>query len=620
MPSITITLKALRELGLIPSVDLLRYKFGKTTGWYRRTVLPLTGQPGFTTAPLLFLSPVKPNSEKSIAKVGALLSGEVELFGAVKAPLDFSIPGRLQHWTFHEQAQIEGKDIKYFWEPARFCWVAGLAAAYSDGHDRKFFEFFSEKLSEFMLLNPPYQGPHWTSGQEAGIRLMNIALAASIFKEAVPGLSGILAVHAARIPPTMVYARAQRNNHLLSEAAALFTAGLVLPNHPEAEHWRTLGWRTFCDAVLDQFTSEGVYMQQSANYHRLVLQLALWVHSAAGTAGLSLPDGCLNRLAAATRHLLELCDPGNGAVPNLGPNDGAYIFPLTELPFADYRPVLQAAARAFLGGPAFEPGPWDDMSAWFGMPAVQGEKALALTSAKMFLHHPRCTTRASLRAAEFIHRPGHADQLHVDLWWRGMNLAADPGTYQYNADPPWNNPLVSAYFHNTITIDGHDQMTPAGRFLYVDRAQAKRRQYTNAIQAAEHDGYRALGLTHRRSLTPTPTGWRVEDAVFGQTGRSHRVRLHWLLLDHDWILDGRSLVLKTPEGPVKLKIEVPDEIGYTIGLVRAGERLIGLDAHPAAGWYSPTYGVKTPALSFSVEIETYAPVRFVTVWEFPEDA
>ena len=35
------------------------------------------------------------------------------------------------------------------------------------------------------------------------------------------------------------------------------------------------------------------------------------------------------------------------------------------------------------------------------------------------------------------------DQLHLDLWWRGLNIAQDAGTYLYNADPPWDNPLVT---------------------------------------------------------------------------------------------------------------------------------------------------------------------------------
>ena len=61
----------------------------------------------------------------------------------------------------------------------------------------------------------------------------------------------IRSYYAERIPPTLGYARAQNNNHLLSEAAALYTAAAVLPEHPGAARWRRLGWR-WLQAGLDE--------------------------------------------------------------------------------------------------------------------------------------------------------------------------------------------------------------------------------------------------------------------------------------------------------------------------------------------------------------------------------
>jgi hypothetical protein len=160
-------------------------------------------------------------------------------------------------------------------------------------------------------------------------------------------LSQAIAEHAARIPPTLVYARAQNNNHLLSEAAGLYTAGLALPQHPAAIHWRSLGWRWFNRGLRSQIAPDGAYMQHSANYQRLVLQLALWMNCLASNAGMQWPPASQERLVAATRWLAGLCDATSGCLPNLGPNDGAYIQPLAAAPFSDYRPVLQAAWSGF---------------------------------------------------------------------------------------------------------------------------------------------------------------------------------------------------------------------------------------------------------------------------------
>ena len=159
---------------------------------------------------------------------------------------------------------------------------------------------------------------------------------------------------------------------------------------------------------------------------------------------------------------------------------------------------------------------------------------------------------AYLRLANFTSRPGHADQLHLDLWWRGYNLAQDAGTYLYNAPPPWDNALSRTRVHNTLTVDGLDQMTLAGRFLWLDWAQASLVEQAggNGVDpprlTARHDGYRRLGVTHQRSVACLPEGrWLVEDSLLPEPGAKgpgaplpvHRARLHWLLPDWPWQLD-----------------------------------------------------------------------------------
>ncbi len=80
----------------------------------------------------------------------------------------------------------------------------------------------------------------------------------------------------------------------------------------------------------------------------------------------------------------------------------------------------------------------------------------------------------SVRAVKYQDRPAQADQLHVELWWQGINIACDPGTYRYTAPPPWNNGLARTGVHNTVMVDGQEQMIRAGRFLWLDWAQAEK--------------------------------------------------------------------------------------------------------------------------------------------------
>src|SRR5512142_382699 len=96
------------------------------------------------------------------------------------------------------------------------------------------------------------------NGQEAAIRLMSLLWAAQIFDGAAVStaernalLRRSIMEHAARIPPTLVYARSQNNNHLITEAAALFAAGATL-DQPE---WQTEGWHWLNHAVQSQISS-----------------------------------------------------------------------------------------------------------------------------------------------------------------------------------------------------------------------------------------------------------------------------------------------------------------------------------------------------------------------------
>ena len=110
----------------------------------------------------------------------------------------------------------------------------------------------------------------------------------------------------------------------------------------------------------------GTYAQHSTNYHRLMLVLALWMQLFLEKENKILEDAVLSRLAAAVSWLALRLDPVTGRVPNLGHNDGSNILPFSSASFDDYRPVVQAASRAFRAGPALPPGPWDDLCLWAG--------------------------------------------------------------------------------------------------------------------------------------------------------------------------------------------------------------------------------------------------------------
>lgn len=649
---ISLALKALHELGPQKLGLFALYRMGLKSGYFRwRTPSsrPATAdsgsfdvaqdrQPSTVPRPLLdlpdpvaILEIIGPEGlSKLKAEADEIVDGRVRLFGGQPVPLNLIPPGELSHWT---ESTHQG-DIKFIWEPARFGWAFTLGRAYHLTRDERYPEAFWCYFEIFQQANPVNLGPNWESAQEVALRLIAFTFAAQILAGSAHStaprtshLARSIADHATRIPPTLIYAQAQNNNHLLSEAAGLITASLSLPDHPQAKHWSKLGWKWFTRGLQTQIDATGAYMQQSTNYHRLMLQLALWVYSVL-SAKFEVPGTPHPALANATHWLLNLCDPETGCVPNLGPNDGAYILPLTVQPFADYRPVLQAATRAFLVEDTFKPGPWDEMSLWLCSSDKCQESSVPEKNLVPSTLHARHSW-AYLRTVKFRGRPGHADQLHLDLWWRGLNIAQDAGTYLYNADPPWDNALTHTAVHNTVMVDNCQQMTPAGRFLYLDRAQAEVLKQEQAADGswkriiASHDGYQRFGIMHIRTVTVHKDDrWVIEDRIQPLVDdvqrATHFARLHWLL--PDWAFELRNaesgVRIKSPLGWIELAVNSQPS-AVNIQLVRAGELLHGTgEISPTWGWVSRTYGVKSPALSFSVTATGELPIMLTSEWSF----
>ena len=687
-----IALKALRQLRIKPLALYELYQIGLRTGHYKRVtrrqssvasgqfkaVLPLPGRDEL----LAVLG--EEGKAALLAEADEIVRGKVRLFGAQPVDLQLTLPGKLAHWTAYETdpsllSNLHSliSDIKFIWEPARFGWAFTLGRAYHLSGDEKYAEAFWRYAETFLDANPPYLGPNWMSGQEVALRLMAFVWATQVLAESSAStterkarLAQSITHHALRITPTLIYARSQNNNHLLTEAAGLYTAGLALPEHPQSAGWRDLGWKWLERGFQAQIDGYGEYAQHSTNYHRLMLQVALWVNALnttpkeRGQEDTKLHEGfprkTLDRLSAATHWLYALLDPVSGRVPNLGANDGAYIFPLTVCPFEDYRPLMQAAAQAFLDY-QLPRGVWDEMSLWFGIPLES--KKYVRTERYLGDHLYAKNSWAYLRTAQFASRPSHADQLHLDLWWRGLNVAQDAGTYLYNAAAPWDNSLTTARVHNTVTVNGCDQFTRAGRFLYLDWVDAYRKNEIAAepevIQRVS-GRYRGRGFRHTRSVTAfADDRWLVQDEVlrlrfwpssfiFHLSSFRHpsSFRLHWLLPDWEWEIESREsgvesresgvesresgvgsresgleLRLKSPYGWLALHVDLrPSTCQPSTTLVRAGELIYGEGpVLPIRGWVSPTYGVKIPSLSFAVEVASTEMVKFTSEFTFPTD-
>lgn len=227
-------------------------------------------------------------------------------------------------------------------------------------------------------------------------------------------------------------------------------------------------------------------------------------------------------------------------------------------------------------------------------------------------------SRGYLRVAKFNGRPSHADQLHFDLWMNDDNILIDPGTFSYNNPPPWDNSLSSTFVHNTVMIDGNDQMTRAGRFLWLDWAQGRIinviRSHEGAIEQvrASHDGYLRLGINHVREIHHRNSGhWTISDQLMLTKAGRHRYRLQWNLPAWDWQMNGNKLIIQKKSTIVHMDLMaygIPE-----ISIVHGGKTVLGTHiAKEWEGWCSWEYGQKEECLLLLVEGEFDEDIRLIT--------
>lgn len=670
MPSPVQAFKAARALGLRPSLYYTRYQLRLRTGWLRRQTPTGTWQgrvpsdwvagdeeleeaqvdppealawdAGWLRDQLANLDPAAIAQAKAEAE--AILSGEFTLFGAIPVMLGnrpdwLAFPplagggGRVpadRHWSSIDIDRLDG-DARLLWEPSRFAWIFALGRAYVADRDERYAQGFGRLLQSWLEANPPNVGPNWVSGQEVAFRLIAMLFAWQAFRPWLKEQTKIrmalleaMGVHGERIPWTLDYAQAQDNNHLIVEAAALYGAGALLPGLVPAARWKRLGRRALEAAIARQFFDDGGYVQHSVNYARLALQASLWAGAIGQRLSDPLGEPVLASLRAGGEWLESMILGTAGEPPDFGPNDGAQLLPLSACGYWDFRPTIQAI-RCLAGGTPLPPGPWDELSLWLGLKPGQPREPAGSPLPGRREGFPQAglhlmgeaDNRGVLRCGRFIGRPGHSDQLHLDLWHRGRNVALDPGTYLYNGPSDWRNSLTASAVHNTLVVDGREPMEAAGRFLWLDWDQGtvigRGRSPQGGIEmlAARRDGYRRLGVEHERTVARLgQVGWLVIDDVRGEG--IHQLHLGWNVPAVAWALKDDRLTLEDPDEGRLGQVHVTGQ-GVTLALYSQGECVAGGGAiRPTWGWWSPTYAHREACLRLVAKAQASLPFRFVT--------
>jgi hypothetical protein len=512
-------------------------------------------------------------------------------------------------------------NIKCLWETNRHLELVTLAQAWRlTGESR--FALGCRALVDSWIGDCPYLlGPNWSSSLELALRLVNWSCAwhllngddgilfenadGQAFKDrwlkAVRQHCHFIAGHLSR--------HSSANNHLLGELLGLLIGATTWPCWPESCSWQRQSLRQFEEQALLQNGVDGVNREQAIWYQHEVADMMLLAGLTARQNGRGFGQEFWQRLEALLTFIASCMDAA-GNVPAFGDADDAVIVRFCPAPASCvYRSLLATGAVLFARADfKHKARVFDDKSRWLlGDGAAAKFAALSAASSG-----PRRTFEAGgyyVLGSDFdsarevrivvdaaplgylaIAAHGHADALSFTLSAAGRQLLIDPGTYCYHTERRWREYFRGTSAHNTVRVDGVDQSTSGGSFLWNRHANARclvaEFHASRERIVCEHDGYQRLRdpLTHRREIVYERPSARVVVTDQMVCAAEHGIEIFWHFAE-ECVLTLSDAVAVAVHGPVTVTLRWPEELRAE--LARAQEE-------PCLGWVSRRFGHKAP--------------------------
>jgi len=443
-------------------------------------------------------------------------------------------------------------DHKLLWELNRHQYLLAPAFCWLVEPEPRRLDLIQSHLESWLDDNPPYRGVNWVSSLELAYRgivwcWLLWMLRAAPWK---PGLRRRLTLsleaharHIARYLSTYF----SPNTHLTGEALGLCYIGTVLAGSQRAHYWRAKGAAILEAAIKRQVYADGVYFEQSMQYHRYTTEIYLHYLLLARANGLGISDDT-RRAVADLFAVLRAVASGAGHVPLVGDDDGGLLLPLDRRAPDDVRALLLAGAVAlqrpdiseareaspsfaywlcgieqtqrFLAGAVVDPS-WLDMYFMHGGLAVLRDgwhagAAVAVIDAG---------AHGALSAGH-----SHADALAMTMTLGAFELLIDRGTLTYTG--PERNEFRSTLSHNTLEIDATSSVSPGAAFKWLAGIPARAQ---GAVYSSSHfSSFFGLATGHvasgrpsihcRRVLHQRAGAWVVHDRGVRQGARSGVLR------------------------------------------------------------------------------------------------
>lgn len=477
-------------------------------------------------------------------------------------------------------------DREWAWLLNRHSHLRSLLGAYSDTGDSKYVRGIDAQLQDWILANP-YPGEKSETGPWRGLEA---ALRTSpwihvftglINNEAFSPVTTVLMLSS--LPDHADYLKryhAQHGNWITMEMNGLMRVAETWPEFRHSDAWVAYAVEQMTPALLDQVYSDGAQTELTSHYHRGALSNFERFANRAGKNGVELPPVWTETLENMWNYLAYTMRPdGYGALNNDSDRD------------YNRDSILAAADR-------YEREDWR----YIATNGTEGVESLD-TASTIFPWAGHAVFRSGWDAdAEWLffdygpfgtgHQ--HYDKLHLSLSAYGRDLLVDSGRFTY-AGGPWRYHFKGTAAHNTLLIDGREQLAYAKRSIEPTGSTWKRflgesddRWMTGYARGVFDGGYEEIEaeVTHTRVVTQQRNiGYIVVDKV--ETDRPRKVTALWHFHPDCAVdIEDQDVITRNDRG--NLRIQPVGDLEWDVSIVSGQE-------DPIQGWYSVRYNSRVPA-------------------------
>lgn len=367
-------------------------------------------------------------------------------------------------------------------------------------------------------------------------------------------------------------------NHRTLELYAIFLVAVTFPEFQSSACFLDFSIEAMVDNMRQDLLPDGVHRELSTDYHHTVLKNYLRFVGLARLNGIQVPTACLKRLQKALEFSCYVHKP-DGSIPAINDGDCNNYLPLLTKALADFpsEPIRYVVSQGRQGTPPLErsrvfsdSGYAIMRSEWTGTPYEEARYLFFDCASLGFGSH------------------GHYDALGFEMAAFGHDLIVDPGRYTYNENSGdgcnWRRYFKSTAAHNTVVVDGLDQMPYRSGRPQEPEPEVSMRCF---VSASGFDYIHGQVVSHRypvvhqrKILFAVPEYWIVSDLLTGEGRHDYDQYFH---------LPCRAL------DRIHLFTEASCHIVVSPNLIMAWPSDEGIEIALDNGYVSPEYGVKEAA-------------------------